>query len=289
MSTKKPDPKPDPKKASAATAVAAPKAKSNVPAPVHDYGELTGAGFENTSQDDFSIPYLSLLQAMSPECGAEGEEKQIEGAKPGMLMNSVTKHLYPKAGIVFVPVATDHVFVEWRPRDAGGGIVARHSPNSELVTAVKAAQEFGQYKTDDGNDLIETFYMIGFTLEEADATEPGEPIVIAFSSTKIKVYKTAMSAINMFKGKPPLFANRLLVQSIADQNNKGNFFNLKLSPVNGSVGESLIPATLDGEIHPLLLYGKQLNEAWRLGKKRMADESVSGSAPSGGEGGKGLF
>ena len=97
--------------------------------PVHDYGEQAGAGYEGTTTDDFAIPYLNLLQAMSPEVAEDGSK--LEGASAGMMVNSVTKELYDgKKGLVFVPCSTSHVFVEWRPRDSGGGIVARHLRNS---------------------------------------------------------------------------------------------------------------------------------------------------------------
>ena len=248
----------------------------------YDYGDYQGAGYEGTSQEDFAIPYLNLLQAMSPECGAEGDDQKVEGASPGMLMDSVSQTLYdPKKGVVFVPVATQHMFVEWRPRESGGGIVARHAIDAELVKTCKAEGEFGDYKTPEGNDLIETFYMFGYLLDDADSAEPGQPVVVSFWSTKIKVYKRIMQTLRTFKGRPPIFANRLLIQSAAEKNNQGNFFNYKIAPVNGGVGESLIPPTLDNEPHPLLAFGKMLCDQVRSGERRAADESMEGAGASG--------
>jgi hypothetical protein len=253
---------------------------------VHDYGDMAGGGFEGTTHEDYAMPFLNLLQALSPEVGAEGEDAQVEGAKPGMLINSVTKELYDgKEGVVFVPVTTTHNYVEWRPRESGGGIVGRHEIGSELVEACKkSAEKFGSYKTDEGNDLIETFCMIGYTLESEDATEPKDIVVVPFTSTKIKVYKRIMQMLRTYKGRPPLFANRLRITSVAEKNNHGAFFNFDIKPVQGGVGPSLIPPVLGEEQHPLLVFGQQLGEQVRTGARRMADESTTGAgAASGGE------
>lgn len=294
MAAKKQEPakKPEPQKNDPAN-LPVKQPKQEVSTEVHDYGDMAGGGFEGTTQEDFTMPFLNLLQTTSPEVGADGPDKALDGARPGMLINSVTKELIDgKEGVVFVPVTTQHIYVEWKPRNAGGGLVGRHEINSDLVTACKQASEaFGSYKTDEGNDLIETFYMIGYTLESEDATEPKDVVVIPFSSTKIKSYKRAMQMLRTFKGRPPLFANRLKVSSVPEKNNKGSFWNLNLTPINGGVGPSLIPPTLEGQPHPLLVFGQHLGEQVRLGNRRMADDSAAtgGGAPEKDGEGKPLF
>lgn len=243
----------------------------NLPAQIFDYGAMSGSGFEGVTQDDFTMPFLNVLQPMSPEVSNN------QDARPGMLINSVTKQLYDgKKGVVFVPVARQHVFVEWKPRDQGGGVVARHEPTSDVVMEAKAAStSFGSYKTHDGNDLVETFYLVGYMLDDANDSEPGSVMVIPFWSTKIKVYKRVMQMLNTFKGRPPLFANRLLIQVTQEKNNAGTFFNFDIKPVNGGVGESLIPPRAqDGTLNPLLVFGQNLNKQVLAGERRMADETT---------------
>lgn len=240
---------------------------------VYDYGNHAGRGYEGTSGDDYAIPFLSLLQQMSPECGQS--EGAIEGAKAGMFLNSVTKELYDgKKGIIFVPCATQHVFIEWRPREAGGGIVGRHGVESPIVAKARsAAVNYGSYKTDNGNDLIETFYMFGYMLENSEDTVPGSMIVIPFTSTKIKKYRQVMQTLRTFRGRPPLFANRLRITSVLEKNNKGNFFNVELRPLNGGVGESLIPPMISGAQNPLLLAGETLMEQVVQGTATISGET----------------
>jgi hypothetical protein len=265
------------KKAAKGGSRAMTKTGKNELAPEYDYGSYKGQGYEETTQDDFAIPYLNLLQSMSPEVGAEGEDAAVEGAKPGMMINTVTQELYDgKQGLVFVPVGTQHVYVEWRPREAGGGIVGRHAIDSELVQACKASGEFGELKTEEGNDLVETFYMYGYMLEDADSPTPGQPMIVSFWSTKIKVYKRIMQTLRTYKGRPPLFANRLLIQTTSEKNNHGAFFNYKIQPLNGGVGESLIPPMFEDGPHPLLEFGQLLLQQIRSGERRAADESLEG-------------
>jgi len=241
---------------------------SNLPAVSYDYGTMAGGGFEGATHEDFVMPFLNLLQPMSQEVSNN------PNARPGMLMNSVTKQLYDgKTGLIFVPCARQHVFVEWKPRDQGGGIVARHEPTSDVVIEAKAgAKSFGQYTTPAGNDLIETYYLVGYLLDSVDDEEPSGAIVVPFWSTKIRVYKRVMQMLNMFKGRPPLFANKLRVTTSQEKNQSGTFYNYNVMPVNGGVGESLIPPK-----HPLLAFGQQLNKQVHSGERRMADESVNES------------
>lgn len=201
--------------------------KSNLPA-TYDYGEHAGAGFENTSKDDFSIPFFNVLQATSPEI------ETIDVAKPGMIINSVTKDLFKgNEGIAFIPVLTQHVFVEWKPREQGGGFVAVHQLDSDYVVHAKETQEFGEYKTPNGNDLVETFYVYGLRVSEDGA----EQAVLAFTSTKIKKYKawlTKARAIQIAlpggrRVTPPLFAHRYRVKTVKEKNNQGEFYNVEIT------------------------------------------------------------
>jgi hypothetical protein len=194
----------------------------------YDYGEDAGQGFENHGKDDYAIPFLGVLQSNSPEV------ETIAAAKPGMLINTVTQELFDgAAGIVFIPCHTEHVFVEWVPREKGGGFVGLHDINSEVVKKAKAEQDFGKYKLANGNDLIETFYVYGVRVTDVGA----EQMVIAFSSTKIKKYKGWMTKARAIQiplegGRritPPLFAHTYKVFAVKERNNKGEFWNFEIS------------------------------------------------------------
>jgi hypothetical protein len=259
----------------------------------NDYGEYAGAGFENQTNEDVSIPFLGVLQPQSPEMIGSAQER-IPGGSLGRLFNTVTKELYPEEGIVFQPVDTKHVFVEWKPKAQGGGIVATHQIDSPVVENAKAASEkFGKYKVGQ-NDLVETFYVLGLLhrsvgVDEAIVTPP-EPIMLAFTSTKIKVYKGIMTRLRSMKGAIPLFAHRVRIKGVTEQNTAGTFGNFHIEPLVGNdVQKSLIPARkADGGLHPLITLGKELLDASRGGLLKVNAEKQQGSdaAEPGAGGGK---
>lgn len=202
-----------------------------------DFGEDAGEGFENQTSDDYAIPFISVLQGLSPQC----EDEEL-GARPGMLYNTVTEELYKGSeGFEFIPVATQHVFVEWVSRDQGGGFVAVHQLEDSVVKYAKeTSQEFGKYFTPDGNTLVETFYVYGIMLDD-NGNEM--IVVIPFTSTKISVYKkwnTRVSAFKLGGKRPPLFAHRVRVTTIKEERPKGVSYNIVLKAANGDIKSSLI-------------------------------------------------
>lgn len=188
---------------------------------VHDYGEdAVGAtdvakGFEHQDKADMAIPFMKLCQPLTPVV-AEGR------AKMGDYMNTVTDEIFPAnwsketkigtTGFYFVAGTTRHVFVEWVPRDAGGGYRGQHNVEDPIVLkAIKESQKFGLYKTPEGNRLVETFYAYGAICDEHSALSMA---VVAFESTRIKAYKAWMTRLRGVlieqgtrKVKPPLYAH----------------------------------------------------------------------------------
>lgn len=211
----------------------------------YDYGKTAGQGWENTDGDDFSVPFLNQLQALSPEV-QRGEDTYIEGAMSGMFINSVTRELAKE--IVFVPCNTQHVYVEWVSRDNGGGFVGVHTLDSKIVSEARVAAvqsgERNNLKTENGNDLVETFYIYAAILSEAGATDVSDLVVMAFTKTKIKRYKAIMTRLRTMKGSKqiPLFAHQIRMTSTKEKNAAGQpYANVELNPaVDGDVVASLI-------------------------------------------------
>jgi len=74
------------------------------------------SGLENISQDDLATPRLKVLMQLSPEL------EDLEGAKAGMIFNTVTNDLYDGSnGIRVLPCAYQRQYVEWADRGQGSG------------------------------------------------------------------------------------------------------------------------------------------------------------------------
>lgn len=145
-----------------------------------------GGGYENQTSEDVAVPFLVIMQPGSKEVLAEGSD-----VKAGMIMNkSTSQTILGGQGVTFIPATTRHVLVEWIPRDNGGGYVGEFELDDPLAKRVRETQPLGAFKhPDNGNDLIETFYVYGVAL---DADGAPYPAVMAFSSTHIKAYKDWM-------------------------------------------------------------------------------------------------
>ena len=58
----------------------------------------------NMTQEDLALPFLKVLGQLSPECNKR-DAKHVEGAEPGMIINTVTNEIYDGVkGIDVVPV-----------------------------------------------------------------------------------------------------------------------------------------------------------------------------------------
>lgn len=268
----------------AAQATAAPPAATQtalVPTPEEtalataaDFAEYAGAGLEGITADEISIPFIGILQALSPQL------QENTALRAGMLVNTVTGEAWDgKVGVKFIPATRQHFFVEWKPRKEGGGFVAQHLPSSQVVATAKAAStEFGKYTTPAGNDLIETFYVYGIGI-----TPTGERFqaALAFKSTQIKKYKSWMTRAMSVQIQvspdrriaAPLFAHRYTLRTVADKNNKGTFHNWEI----GFDGENAPAARLSPKSEDFLA-AVAIREAIESGKARAAVESQGGEA-----------
>lgn len=245
-----------------------------------DYGEYAHAGFEGTTINDLSIPFINVLQSNSPEV----EDELIEGCKPGDLVNSVTKEIL-KQPVVVIPVYKEAAVVEWVPRTKGGGLVDRHELDSEIfLNAIKAnggsrippKDADGKripFKSPAGNDLVETYYVYCLIMNE-EGTETEGYCVLSFSSTKIKVHKDWMTAMYTQKGRPPIFANRCKISTTKQKNESGTFYNYNIGPFGETWRASLInPGTEEGQA--LLQEAKEFGDMIDQGLARADFDSIS--------------
>ena len=230
------------------TQVAKIEDKSTALVPAIDYGADVGAGLGDVGRDEAGIPFLKLLQAQSPE--VIGPDGKIEGAVAGLFLNTGTANL--SETVTIVPAIREHVYVEWRAKKEGGGIVGLHQPGIDMVNeaiaenarAIAAGEnskkkpgkmKFGEFYTPAGNELVETFYVFSIVL---DNDVPSGWVVVPFSSTGIKRYKKML--INRMrycmvddgqgaKRNPPMFAHRVVLATAQESNDSGTWFNYEIT------------------------------------------------------------
>lgn len=147
--------------------------------------EDAGRGNENVTAQDIAIPYIGILQALSPQC-QEGTPEYHESFRPGMFFQNVNNLVWDtkKDGpLEIVPCAFDRKIVEWIPRDAGGGLVAVHEVNTPLMREAKPNDK--KIPTlPNGHNLIDT--STHYVLYRSPISGEFEPAVISMKSTAQK-------------------------------------------------------------------------------------------------------
>jgi len=277
----------------------------------YDFGEDAGVGLENVDKSELKLPWITLLQSNSPQV-EDGDPKQMPGAKAGQFLNTLTKRLYDgKKGFVIVPAMRDRNFVEYTPRNLGGGFLGAHSPTDPAITTLIAnhnrklgrrpdAEIYGKLSTTtkhssdglplDGTEFIDTRYLFAVVAPE---DEPAFWAMLSFKSTQIDKQKQLVSRALGFKyphpakpgvmQNPPLWAHRWYMTSKPEQKKGKTFqgYELKLAEKNEDGSEkpewfSLMK--MDDELYQL---GRSLYKAMASGEAK-ADFSQQASEADGG-------
>lgn len=189
--------------------------------------EDSETGFEGTSQQDFQIPFLVLLQKLSPMVD-ENDSAYVQGAKAGMFYDASVGELMQEARIV--PCFYKRMMVEWKPREQGGGLVGQHEPGVEESLP---RNERGTPITKEGNLIVDTRY---FSCLRLDSENQPHQCILAFSSSQIKKAKNWMSRMQSIKAvgeggrkfTPPMYSHVWKVSPMAESNDKGNWFGYKI-------------------------------------------------------------
>jgi len=187
--------------------------------------QLSGEGLENISTSDLTVPFLQVLQQLSPELN-ENKAEYNPNAKAGMVINTASGQLFDtkKEPIRFIPCSFVKLFVEWRPRSTGGGIVKSHSDPSILLQCHK--NDKGQDELPNGNTIATTSYHFGIIVN-GDSTEK---VIIPMTSTQLKNSRKWLTLITTVKLNgpsgpftPPMFAYEYLLKTVSEENTKGSW------------------------------------------------------------------
>lgn len=249
------------------------KEQAGLPAEYAGYEEFAGQGLDDITSEDKGLPFFEILQPLSPEV------EDVPGAQAGMIINKATKELYDS--IRFVPVCRDHVYTEWVPRDAGGGLVATYQITDDIVKAARSKQRVGKHELANGNELIETFYLYGLVL---DADDNPTPAVISFTSTKIAAYKqlTTRADSLMFrtndgrKLKFPWFAHVWKLGTEKKKKDKYTWYtwNVAFDGANDKAEEARLPSD-----HMAVQMGSDIYQSHRGGGLKVNTEGMSNDGP----------
>lgn len=223
--------------------------EKKLPALASMYEQDVGAGFENADRDSYSIPYISILQSGSPQV-KKSDGAYIKGAEEGFLFNSVSQEIISgETGLHVIPAYFTRRFVEWIPRETGGGggLVGEHLP-SDPVLSTATRDSKNQLVLPNGNLLVDT--RTHYVLVVGKDGESFTPALISMSSTQVKKSRQWMTRMESIKFKnnqgalftPPMFSHMYHLTTIPESNDKGAWFGWKIETIGPVSDESLYGA-----------------------------------------------
>ena len=190
-------------------------------------------GSQNMTQDDLALPFLKVLGQLSPEINKR-DGKYVEGAEPGMILNTVTNEIFDGTkGINVLPAFYERKYVEWQDRGEGKGApVAIHDASSDIMSTTTRDKSFKD-RLPNGNYLENTANHFVVILGDSPQTA-----LISMKATQLKISRKWNSIMMGLKltGKnglftPPTYSHIYNLKTVQMSNDKGTWFGWEVSKV----------------------------------------------------------
>jgi hypothetical protein len=189
-----------------------------------------GASFDSS---EMQIPFVRILQAMSPQLSKKKPEF-IEGASQGDVYNTVTSQYWDgEEGIVVIPCYQTTKYLEFIPREQGGGFQGEIAANDPILT--KAKREGSKEILPSGNELVKSDQHYCLVVEEDGSFQPA---VIDMKSSQLKVSRRWKTQIAMQKVKhpktgdmvtPAVYATMWRLATTEESNDQGTWGNYTIA------------------------------------------------------------
>ena len=182
------------------------------------------AGFENVKTESLAPPILKLLQNGSAEA-QKRNQNYVEGAEPGMFLNTVTKQLYNgDKGIQVIPCHYKLEYQEWADYGTGSGRPEMIYPDTSDILEKTTKGPDGKDRLQNGNYILTVGQHFVIILGDRGS----ETAMISMSSSQGKIsrkWNSMMKSISL-DGKngpytPPSFSHIYRLSSVLNTG-KGN-------------------------------------------------------------------
>jgi len=191
-----------------------------------------GQGIANIKQEDLALPFLKVLGQLSPEVNTR-DAKHVEGAQPGMIVNSVTNELYDgNKGVEVLPVYYKRQYIEWQDRgESKGAPVNIYDAGDSIPQTTR--DKGNKDRLANGNYLENTVSHFVVLLGKTPTTA-----LISMKATQLKIsrkWNSMMMGIKM-QGKnglftPPTYSHIYKLKTVQQSNDKGTWFGWDVSKV----------------------------------------------------------
>lgn len=242
----------------------------------YDWNNYQGnTGLENLGQQDLGIPILTIVQKGSAEFDEDHEDhatKKIEGVKVGDIINTVTREILFTTGgqpVKVVPYFYKLVYLEWKPKSAGGGIVQTHTNPSILSSATRDPQT-SKDVLPNGNNIVTTAYYFVRVLRDG---HPPEDALLTLTSTQLKKSRIWLNMMRGFTGPNgnalPMFHRAYYLSTVGESNAKGTWRGWKIEPAPHPLADVELINSLVNAVK-----ASQENAQALIGAQRPEDEDI---------------
>ena len=222
-----------------------------------------GVGLENITTEDMQIPFIRIIQALSPQLQKD-DPLYIKGAEQGDIFNTVSQEVYKQdEGVIVVPAFFEKKFLEFQLRSSGGGFVRELAADDKDITMT--SREGTIELLPNGNELVRTHQHLVIA-QSADGTIA--PSVLDMKKTQLKVsrrWNTLKNSARLPSGAlMPIYGTAWQVTTVLEANDQGKWFNYKLDRVN-----DITPA-----IEKMMLEARNMYQGVSKGEVKMAAASA---------------
>ena len=198
-------------------------------------------GFENVKTESLAPPILKLLQNGSAEA-KKMNQNFIQGAEPGMILNTISKKIYDGAkGISVVPCHYRLEYQEWSDYGTGSGRPENIYPDTSDILTKTTQGPDGRDRLQNGNYILTVGQHFVLVVDGANI----DPAMISMSSSQGKVSRkwNAMMMSITLDGKngpytPPSFSHIYKLSTVINSGRGQQWYGWnveKVGPVEDAV------------------------------------------------------
>tara|TARA_B100000575_G_scaffold134243_1_gene106960 strand:+ start:66 stop:842 length:777 start_codon:yes stop_codon:yes gene_type:complete len=219
----------------------------------------SGIGLENITTEDMQIPFIRIIQALSPQLQKD-DPLYIKGAEQGDIFNTVSQEIYKQdEGVTLVPAFFEKKFLEFQLRSSGGGFVRELAADDKDITMT--SREGTIEMLPNGNELVRTHQHLVIA-KSADGTIA--PSVLDMKKTQLKVsrrWNTLKNSARLpSRALMPIYGTAWQLTTVLEANDQGKWFNYKLDRIHD----------ITPEIENMMLEARNMYQGVSKGEVKMA-------------------